>query len=63
MRVHDDTWDGGEDEEYVANEGDGDRDTDGLETTPSCVGDVCAKQGNDIHPARDNHQPLIARYK
>ena len=43
---------GRDDEENVAKEGDSDRNADRLEATPSCVGEVSAKQGNHVHPKR-----------
>jgi hypothetical protein len=39
----DDSGNGGNNEEDMADEGYGGRDTDGLEATPSCVGHVGAK--------------------
>ena len=48
----DDTRDSGDDEENVAEKSDSDRDANGLEATPSCVGDVSAKQRNHVYPKR-----------
>lgn len=50
MVVVDNTGDGGDDEEGVAEKRDTDGDTDGLETTPPGVGDVSAEQGNHVDP-------------
>lgn len=46
----DDTRDCRNNEKGVANKGDKNGDTDGLETTPTCVGDVCTKERNNVDP-------------
>ena len=46
----DDAGDGADDEEDVSEQCDRDRDTHGLVATPPCIGDVRAKQWNDVHP-------------
>ena len=52
MRVLNDTRNGGDNEEDVTEEGDGDGDADGLETTPACVREVSTKERNDVDPER-----------
>ena len=50
MALLDDTGDGRDDEEDVADEGDGDGDANGLEAAPPSIRDVRAEQGDDVHP-------------
>ena len=49
----DDTGNRRDDEEDVAEERDGNRNADGLVTTPVRVGDIRAKEGDDINPEID----------
>ena len=53
MALLDDTGDRRDDEEDVAEERDGNRNADGLVTTPVRVGDIRAKEGDDINPEID----------
>ena len=41
----------------MSNQGNSDGNTDGLETTPSCVGEVSTKQRDDVYPKRDRRCP------
>ncbi len=51
MGVLDDTGDSRNDEEDVAEERNSNGDTYGLVTTPSCIRNVCAEEGDDVDPA------------
>lgn len=53
MALLDDTGDGRDNEEDVTDEGDGDGDANGLEAAPPGIRDVRAKQGDDVHPVRE----------
>ena len=53
MWMLNDSGDRRDDEEDVAEKRDGNRNTDGLVTTPVRVGDVRAKEGDDINPEID----------
>ncbi len=46
----DDAGNRGNNEKTVTEKRNADGDTDGLEATPSCVGDVCSKKRNDVDP-------------
>lgn len=64
VRMYDDTGDGGEHEKDVADESDNNGYTDGLESSPSRIGEVRAKQWNDKHPEKSSAadcRPLIER--
>ena len=39
----------------MSNQGNSDGNTDGLETTPSCVGEISTKQRDDVYPKRDEY--------
>ncbi len=51
MGVLDDAGDSRDDKEDVAEERNSNGDTYGFVTTPSCIRNVCAEEGDDVDPA------------
>lgn len=48
----DDWWDGRDNQNNVTDNGDGDRDTDGLVATPVLISHVCGEEWNGVNPER-----------